>query len=257
MTNGRAVERGIKQEFFNAVSTGGVPGFRSVVVESKNSQVDLVEEDVWEGGGFLEYLSAAETIGVVSDSAADTIAGGTGGQVVVLEGVDGNYDLITEVVLLTGTVIATTINTFLRLHQMTVVVYGTNEFTVGTITATASTALTVQCLILPAVGQSRNNQISVPAGETATVVNLQFGVVGTAGAGKAILLVRGYARLFGSGGWFQTFERQVRTEVAEGFEANQTVQPPIPEKSDLRVTVVSDSMNTIVNFRAYLMFQKN
>lgn len=97
-------------------------------------------EDVWEGGGLYPFPTSAGVLAVVSASAEDAV-GGTGTPQVRIEGLDANYDELSETVTLTGTTPVNTTGAFLRVNRMFILgTPGTNGTNVGLITATHGVA---------------------------------------------------------------------------------------------------------------------
>ena len=59
-------------------------------------------ETIWEVGGLYEYLTTASAVSAVSDEGSDNTTG-TGARTIELQGLDGNYNTITEVISTGGT----------------------------------------------------------------------------------------------------------------------------------------------------------
>ena len=80
-----------------------------------NDDVDTGgEEIIAEFGGTFNIMTTADTLDVVSSSANDTNAAGTGAKQIAIVGIDSNADAITEIVNLNGTSTVTTSNSFLE-----------------------------------------------------------------------------------------------------------------------------------------------
>ena len=108
-----------------------------------NADIDGTHEDIWTTGGTLTRLSSAETMSVVSTSTADD-TGGTGSITIQIEGIDNDWDVLKESVTLNGTGAVTTTGSFLRINRMFITSSGSGQTNAGKITATASSAATVQ-----------------------------------------------------------------------------------------------------------------
>lgn len=131
-----------------------------------------VEEEYWPAGGTRTRLTAAETMDVVSSSVQDSI-GGTGVSFVQIKGVDADYNLVTEVVVLTGTTPVTTTNSFFSIYQMVGIPgLASGKNNAGLITATSSSTSAEQCRILATVGVSQVSHFTVPAGYTGFITQI-------------------------------------------------------------------------------------
>lgn len=111
-------------DFCKRVSVSGIS--RAITPNAYN--------DVRDSGDF-DYSIAPTKISITSTSDQDKI-GGTGLQVLRVEGLNENYVEIMETVVLNGTTGVETSNTFLRVKNTLSLVVGTNKKSVGTITAT-------------------------------------------------------------------------------------------------------------------------
>lgn len=143
-----------------------------------NLDVGTSFEDIWSNGGNLSYLSSAETMNIVStDADDDGNPADTGAQKVIVQGVDANYNQIQEEVVMNGTTNVLTTNSYLRVYRMWVTDVGSSGVNEGTITATASTAGTVQASIDAGEGQTLMALYTVPVNYYAVVTgfNAQTG----------------------------------------------------------------------------------
>jgi hypothetical protein len=163
-------------DFESKVSAGKIErtGIHNIVGYNGDLDAD-VEETVWNVGGDWSSLSSAETMDIVSSSTNDTSAG-TGARIIRIIGLDNNKDEITENVILNGTTIVTTTNSFLIIHYMTIITAGSSNTNDGNITATASTASTVQAKIDTGEGLSKNGFYMVPNKRKAKILSRQYNV---------------------------------------------------------------------------------
>ncbi len=83
----------------------------------------------------FNYDTAGSVITLTSTSIEDGVAG-TGIRSIVLEGLNTDWDVINEVVILTGTTAVATTNTFLRLNSALILTMGSTGKSVGVITGT-------------------------------------------------------------------------------------------------------------------------
>lgn len=181
-------------------------------------------ESVWTGGGVYPWasLSSAQTIYCLSTDAGDTTT-------LTLEGLDANYDEISETVTLTGTSAVTTSNTFLRVFRMTY-----DATNVGTITArTVSASGTVVAQIDAGYAQTLMAVYTVPAGYTAYLVALDATIDGT----KTCQMLM-YHRLFG-----KPFRIAHVAESDGHYRYDFTAPLTVPEKTDIDIRINEVSGN--------------
>ena len=114
--------------------------------------------------------STAAVVSVVSASTADD-DGSTGAEEVEIQGLDGDYNEITETVTMDGTTAVTTTATFLRVFRMRVTKSGSGGVNAGNITASISSSDVA--LILADQGQTLMAVYTVPAGKKAYLYKFQ------------------------------------------------------------------------------------
>jgi hypothetical protein len=181
-------------------------------------------ESVWSGGGVYPWasLSSAQTIYCLSTDAGDTTT-------LTIQGLDANYDEISETVTLTGTSAVTTSNTFLRVFRMTY-----DATNVGTITArTVSASGTVVAQIDAGYAQTLMAVYTVPAGFTAYLVALDATIDGT----KTCQMLM-YHRLFG-----KPFRIAHVAESDGHYRYDFTAPLTVPEKTDIDIRINEVSGN--------------
>ena len=208
------------------VARGSISNSKIVHKFGANFDIDqgTDPESVWTGGGVYPWasLSSAETIYCLSTDAGDTTT-------LTIEGLDANYDEISETVTLTGTSAVTTINTFLRVFRMT---YDARN--VGTITArTVSASGTVVAQIDAGYAQTLMAVYTVPAGFTADRVALDATIDGT----KTCQMLM-YHRLFG-----KPFRIAHVAESDGHYRYDFTAPLTVPEKTDIDIRINEVSGN--------------
>jgi hypothetical protein len=75
---------------------------------------------LWNHGTLYNYLTTAQQVKISSSSADDTLLG-TGANVLLLYGLDANYNRITETIQLNGQTPVTSANSYIRVYQMEVI----------------------------------------------------------------------------------------------------------------------------------------
>jgi hypothetical protein len=198
---------GINDPFLLRVAKGKVYGHILYIIRGHKTDIDSADgfEDVWEplATPNITYLSSAETMDIVSTSLADSDSGGvnpqsTGARTVRVEGTDssGNYDF--EDVTMDGTTAVTTTKTFLRVNFMTVLTCGTGGENAGNITATATTAGTIQDEMDAGEGLSQSSHHTVPADRTGYIYKVELNAAKLTGGTAPIVEFKGLLRSGGS-----------------------------------------------------------
>ena len=114
--------------------------------------------------------SAAGVVSIVSSSANDASAG-TGARTIEVQGLDTNYEEITEVVTLTGVSTVTTSASFLRIFRMKTLTAGSGLVNAGNITASIGGSDIAR--ITAGEGQTLMGVYTVPANKTAYLLKFQ------------------------------------------------------------------------------------
>jgi len=124
------------------------------------------EEDVWNVGGRLTYMTAPGLLDLVSTDAADNPAG-AGLTEVRISGLDENYDLQTETLQLNGTTIVQTLSLWIRIYAMAGSKPGAADpNTAASGTITLSDGGNIQAQILTDETASSMSMFTIPAGYT-------------------------------------------------------------------------------------------
>lgn len=203
-----------------------------------NPDVDGTTEDVWTAGGTNSLLTSAETLNIASSSDADNGGTATGGLAVQIQGLDGNFLEVTENVTLDGQNDVETVNSFIRVNRMFLISAGSGQTNAGDITATASSAGTVQASINAGIGQSEKTQFTVAANKVLLVNSLHCSVSG----GTNITGVRVWKeiKVFGTNAWRLIREVILRPSGSGVVIANATSGGNyLPAKCDIRVRAVA------------------
>lgn len=210
---------------------GGVSGVESGFKYASSTVVSTSYVDVWPTANILSYLSAAETMDVVSTSPNDDL-GGTGLERITLFGLDGSYNEVEETVTLDGTTPVTTTQTFLRVYRMRGIQSnnGSNDtFNAGVITASATTAGTDQAIIEVGTSNTLQGQFTVPANKYLVATTASI-TVRSGDQANVRFFVRNFGEVF-----------TLRFEIDIVSNSDQFVfTPPIvvPPKADITVRAI-------------------
>ena len=226
-------------DFGLEVSKGSIEHYTSINKYGSSPAVGTSEEGVWHYGGDINWIVTPTILQVSSSSAADD-AGGTGALTMVLEGLDADYNALTETVTLDGQAQVATTGTYLRIHRAYIVDVGTGGANAGDLyiytgAATAGvpdTATQVYSTISADHGQTSQAFYTIPAEFTGFLIS----GYGVAAAGKTVD-VEVFFRLEGKG-WRMLHEFSLNNDT---YTQHYAVPPQIPEKSDIMVVSSVDT----------------
>lgn len=228
------------------IMQGKLGGFDVVNKLGKNSNltsgtsIQFVTEA---GGTYTGFpLSSAETIAISSSSINDTAAG-SGARSIFIVGLNENWELTSETVILNGLLPVNTINTYRRAHTMFVTDSGNkttaSTINAGTITATHSTTTSnVFLTILPGIGSSNYAVYTIPAGKTGYLYQY------------APQIRKGVSSSIDGSFWIRTFGNAPR--FRRPFEVTQGGYPEgkpygglqLPEKTDIAAVATDVSVGS-------------
>lgn len=232
-----------------AVSNGDVPGQSVFSIYGYNDAIDTgtVPEHIKSNGGLFDWPVAAEPLEIVSTSADDSAAG-IGGRLVMLRGLDANFDEVTEMVATAGLGVATSVNSYVRLNDARVLSVGTyHGSNLGTITITQQTSGDEMAIIPAGDGVKNGFRYTIPNGKTAHL--LQTTVAISRGSGSisngASYKFRSYINADDvTGPAYGSRNTQVVVDGIRGQIQYDTVYTSvIPSKTDIWVEVFKVSQN--------------
>lgn len=248
------MSRQFSREWLTEVALGNITGAANVITFGHNPDVDAgVAEDVWEQGGILARLISAETMNIVSTSTDDDgDPVGSGARTVLISGLNGTFDPVSEVVTLNGTSNVLTSNSYIRVRQLlalTADLASTNT-NKGIITATASSAATVQCTMAVGDGISHQIHYTVPNNKRVLLYKVELNVFKNVGGNAAIKFS---AILTPPGGAsFNIVEKAVESDNPE-LEIYFLPPIAVAEKSDVTMHALSDKADTELYARFMLV----
>lgn len=241
------------RDFNTQVGRGEITGWSSLVLRAHNTDVDAAAaEDLVEWGGSVQYPSAAEACSIVSTSANDAAAG-THLRAVLVEGVDGSNNPISEVVSLAGLTPVSLANQYLRINQMTGVSVGTAGNTNdGAITITGDSSGYTLNSIAAGDGISHNGIYRVPAGTRVTFGGADITIVKPGGSSPTVT-VRIFVRTSPTSPWLNLFDTTIDTAVQNFITFNSPNRASFGAGVDARIEAETSNDNTDVRARLYLL----
>ena len=151
--------QGAYEPFDVQVARGQIMGHSTVNIYGFQVSVTTTNIPVWEVAGAYAYPSAATTMNLASSvNTGDDLSGTT----ILIQGLDANYAPISETLALTGTTVAVTTKSYLRINGMAV----TAGAPTGTITLKNLASSVTYAQINPSIGRSQMAIYTVPAGYT-------------------------------------------------------------------------------------------
>jgi hypothetical protein len=245
-----------KNEVFGLqVSRGQIQGHTAVIVFGYNPDVDTAEESVWPDGGTVPHPTVASVLKVSSSSANDTSAG-TGARTVHIEGLNGDYAVVSETVTLNGQTAVNTVNSYLYVNAFYVVTVGSGgvnagDINVGTGVVTAGVPAVLYDIIATGYNNRTTGHYCVPAGYTAYMVQGLF----SAGQASGTTAVTGFLKQHGPDGIL----RVGAVSTVNNSAADYLFETPymIPEKNCVGASAIGAASNNAVSSYFNIILIKN
>ena len=245
---------GTSEPFNLQVARGQIPGHKLQFKFGHNAAVGATEETIWAEGGLYVYPTSATQM-TVSSSSADDAAAGTGARTVNIQGLDADYNEISEDIILNGQTPVTTVNSYLRINRGTVLTAGTGGKNAGIIRAGTGTVTSgVPANVFLSIDGDGDNQTlmclwTVPAGYTAFMVQTNVST-GNSSNTPALLKTTLVARPYG--GVFNTKDRITLKDGNQLQDFNFPLR--FTEKTDLEVRAKSSSASVTFDCSASMEF---
>jgi hypothetical protein len=248
-------QNGRFEPFELQVSRRQIPNHRTITVFGYNSDLDQTEESIWPDGGIVPHGQAASVLQVSSSSASDAAAG-VGARTVLIEGLDANYNEISEVVILGGQTAVPTTKTYHAINNMIVLSVGSTGHNVGAInigtgTVTSGVPAVLWDLIGPTYNQRTTAHYTVPAGYTAYLAKGVF----TAGQVSGSSAVTGKLNVSDPSGITRV---TAITTLNNGSVEYTFVYPvELPEKYCFGASAIGSANNNFVSAMLNIVLIKN
>jgi hypothetical protein len=247
--------QGAFEPFGLQVSRGQIQGHSSVIVFGYNPDVDTTEETVWPNGGTIPHPTVASVLKISSSSADDT-SSGTGARTVYIEGVDGDYDVVSETVTLNGQTAVNTTNSYLYVNTFYVATVGSGGQNAGDINAgTGTVTLGVPAVLYDIIAAGYNNRTTghycVPAGYTGYMTEGLF----SSGQATGSTAVTGFLKQHGTDGILRVGAVTTVNNSASVFMFDTPYV--IPEKNCVGATAIGTAANNAVSSYFSIILIKN
>ena len=227
--------------------TNYIPGIHSngTVIHKFGDNGDIDsgdDEDIWSYGGDYTFMTVASVVYVSSTAAGDT-------QTYEIQGLDENYDLLTETVTATGKTFKETTGEFLRVFRVkntgatpnAGVIYVADDNTDAGGDGIPDTAADIKAHIAIGENQTLMALYTVPAGYTAYMTSW-FSSMSRKTA-SAASTVKMYRREVG-GVWQVKEVQALHANGTSTFKRDYEAPESIPEKTDIRIWADSGTNNT-------------
>jgi hypothetical protein len=237
--------QGAFEPFELQVARGQIQGHRNVTVFGFNPDVDTTQVSVWPLPSLITFPSSAIQMTVSSSSANDTSAG-TGARTIVVQGLDADYNEVTETVIMNGQTAVTMTASLLRVNYAYVATAGSansaaGDIYIGTGLVTAGVPATVYDIIKLDYNNTTTGSYTVPAGYTGYFSQGLFSTGQASGSTKVEgrLLTRGTNNIRMTA---------AITTINNGV-ANYVFEYPlaIPEKTTVEATAIGGANNNAVS----------
>jgi hypothetical protein len=214
-----------------------------------------VQESIWTVGGDRTVLFTEQTISVVSTSDEDAVDG-DGACTIVLQGLDGNYNIISERLEINGTTPVTAANKYMRLERMLVVeTLGAGDTNVGTITATETGGSTVQAQIEADRGQTQMAMFTIPAGYTGLVTYSLISCYRASGSGtkRGEIDIHSYND---EGVHYKLYTYGMSNDGTSTLSANFDLPFLVPEKNEVHLNFTAETTATLASATVDILMVK-
>jgi hypothetical protein len=194
----------------------------------------------------------------VSSSSANDTAAGTGARTVRVVGLNASYNVVSEIVTLSGQTAVDTVNTYLRINDFYVLTAGSGNTAAGTLyvgtgSVTSGVPATVYSQIQTAYNAQSQAVYTVPAGYTAYISSYLF----TSNCATANVIQSGFLFVYYGGSAVPTIEATARFNAGGSFDRHFDYPLAISEKSDLDLRGVSATSSQMTGEMQFLLVKND
>lgn len=238
------------------VNTGNVTNVSTAYKFGRNETINTgsVPEDIWEGGGLYTGfpVSDVETIEVFSSNSNDN-AIGTGAMAIAVFGLDANWEMQSDTIVLNGTTSVFTTNTYRRVNRVKVLTAGSSGHNEGSITVRHSTTTSNMFAVVPATyNQTTIAAYTIPSGYTGYIKHINCQLQrGSTGSATVHFVTRPQGGVF-------NVRKEFTVSVNSDLDTDLTAFIKVYEKTDIKMKVVEVASNgTNVSGEFHLFLVKN
>lgn len=235
---------GATEPFDLQVARGQIQGHSTVNIYGFQVSVTTTNIPVWEVAGAYAYPSSAATMHLASSvNTGDDLSGTT----ILINGLDSSYAQISETLALTGTTVAVTTKSYLRITNITV----TAGAPTGTITLKNTANSVTYAQINPSIGRSQMAIYTVPAGYTFYLSRID---AYTSANGSSADWVQ-YRNVATSSSGVTTLSQQA--PFTNTYHAQRVMPRPFTEKTDIQLQAKTSANTYAVSIAAEGYLVKN
>jgi hypothetical protein len=233
-----------KTEPFNLqLARGQIENHKHLFKFGFNSDINGNEETIWDVGGIYAYPASAVTMTATTTAGTPATDNGVN---ITIQGLDADYNEVSQEITLAGSGTATTTQTFLRVFR---------AFVSGSQEPTATVNITNGGTTYARVTLNDNQTLmaiwTVPAGYTAYILKVNLGT-GTSNINQYII-GRIVSRELG-----KVFRTEAKTTIQNGeIILNFEVPVSFPEKTDIEARALSSGANNKVFADFEIIYIKN
>jgi hypothetical protein len=233
-----------RSEPFNLqVARGQIEAHSTVNIYGYQTAVATSFIPVWENATAYAYPSGATLMRLVSTTAGDTAS-------IQITGLDANYAVVSEIMVLTGTTPITTTKSYIRINSMQVTT-GSATNPAGTITLKDPSTAAIYAQINPGVGRTQAAIYTVPAGYTFYLARVNA-YTSLNGNNANFVMYRNLS--ISSTGVFTLTQQSPFTQE---YSALRVMPRPFLEKTDIQLQAKLNSGNYDVSISAEGYLIKN
>ena len=248
---------GLYEPFHLQVARGQITFHEAFCQFGINTNVATSNETVWIGSSGVYAFPTVAAVMKISSSSNDDDAAGTGARTVLVDGLNANYERVTEVVSLDGQTQVDTTNSYIRVNKMIVLTAGSGGTSVGTIYAGTGAAVSgVPPTVVNQMGilanETESSFYTVPVGYTAFINAWTM----SSGNTTADEWTRFTFRIRPFGGVFG-IKAQYHIPASGIYECMAVYPLPVPEKSDIDVLAATSDGTASVSSQFQIVLIKN